>query len=132
MSRPITPRRRYHDEFSELAMAINYMMHELVRRQELLVHSHKLKAIGTLTAGVAHELNNPINNLMLTAAALEEDYAELSEEERLFLLMKEVEGYSIEDLSRLFACNENTVKVKLFRARRKLAHLARKKLLRKT
>jgi two-component system NtrC family sensor kinase len=91
---PITPRRRYHDEFSELAMAINYMMHELVRRQELLVHSHKLKAIGTLTAGVAHELNNPINNLMLTAAALEEDYAELSEEERLDMvtdLVKESE-----------------------------------------
>ena len=54
----------------------------------------------------------------------------LSEEERLLLLMKEVEGYSIEDLSALFACNENTVKVKLFRARRKLAHLARKRLLR--
>jgi RNA polymerase sigma-70 factor (ECF subfamily) len=55
----------------------------------------------------------------------------VSAEERLLLLMKEVEGYSIEDLSRLFACNENTVKVKLFRARRKLAHLAGKKLLRR-
>jgi len=80
---PITPRRRYHDEFSELAMAINYMTQELVRRQQLLVQTHKLKAIGTLTAGVAHELNNPINNLMLTAAGLEEDYADLSDEERL-------------------------------------------------
>src|ERR1043166_3708193 len=46
----------------------------------------------------------------------------VSAEERLLLLMKEVEGYSIEDLSQLFACNENTVKVKLFRARRKLAN----------
>ncbi len=80
---PITPKRRYRDEFSELALAINYMMHELVRRQELLVHTHKLKAIGTLTAGVAHELNNPINNIMLTAAALQEDYAELPDAERL-------------------------------------------------
>jgi two-component system NtrC family sensor kinase len=80
---PITPKRRYHDEFSELALAINYMMHELMRRQELLVHTHKLKAIGTLTAGVAHELNNPINNIMLTAAALQEDYADLADPERL-------------------------------------------------
>lgn len=83
---PITPRRRYHDEFSELATAINYMLHELVRRQQLLLQTHKLKAIGTLTAGVAHELNNPINNLMLTAAALEEDFADLSDEERFELV----------------------------------------------
>jgi signal transduction histidine kinase len=80
---PIRPRRRFHDEFSELAMAINYMMHELIRRQQLLVHSHKLKAVGTLTAGVAHELNNPINNIMLTAADLEERYRELPDAERL-------------------------------------------------
>jgi signal transduction histidine kinase len=80
---PIIPRRRYHDEFSELAGAINYMMRELVRRQELLVQTHKLQAIGTLTAGVAHELNNPINNLMLTADLLEEDYGELSDAQRL-------------------------------------------------
>jgi signal transduction histidine kinase len=79
---PITPRRKYHDEFSELAMAINYMMRELLRRHQLLVQTHKLKAIGTLTAGVAHELNNPINNIMLTAAGLQEDYPTLSDGER--------------------------------------------------
>jgi two-component system NtrC family sensor kinase len=80
---PITPRRKYFDEFSELAVAINHMLHELVRRQQLLVQTHKLKAIGTLTAGVAHELNNPINNIMLTAVALQEDHAALGEAERL-------------------------------------------------
>jgi len=80
---PITPRRRYRDEFSELAMALNHMWYQLDHRQKLLVQAHKLKAMGTLTAGVAHELNNPINNIMLTAAMLEEDYAELSDEERL-------------------------------------------------
>jgi RNA polymerase sigma-70 factor (ECF subfamily) len=52
----------------------------------------------------------------------------LSSQERLLLLMKEVEGYSIQDLSRMFAWNENTLKVKLFRARRRLAQLARKRL----
>jgi RNA polymerase sigma-70 factor (ECF subfamily) len=55
----------------------------------------------------------------------------VSAEERLLLLMKEVEGYSIQALARLFAWNENTVKVKLFRARRKIVRLARKKLFRK-
>jgi len=80
---PITPRRRYNDEFSELASAINHMTQELVRRQQLLVQSHKLQAMGTLTAGVAHELNNPINNLMLSAAALQEDYADLDDAQRM-------------------------------------------------
>jgi two-component system NtrC family sensor kinase len=80
---PITPRRRYRDEFSELAMALNHMIHQLAHRQELLVQAHKLKAVGTLTAGVAHELNNPINNIMLTASMLEEDYADLSDSDRL-------------------------------------------------
>ncbi len=80
---PITPRRRYRDEFSELAMALNHMIHQLARRQEMLVQAHKLKAVGTLTAGIAHELNNPINNIMLTAAILQEDYKSLSDEERI-------------------------------------------------
>ncbi len=80
---PIRPRRRYHDEFSELALAMNHMMLELVHRHELLVQAHKLKAVGTLTAGVAHELNNPINNIMLTASMLLEDGEEISAAERL-------------------------------------------------
>jgi len=80
---PITPKRKYRDEFSELAMAVNYMLYQLVQRQQLLVQTHKLKAIGTLTAGVAHELNNPINNIMLTASRLEEDFKDLSGAEKL-------------------------------------------------
>lgn len=52
----------------------------------------------------------------------------VSPDERVLLLMKEVEGYSIQDLARVFGWNQNTVKVKLFRARRRLAQLARKKL----
>jgi len=80
---PITPRKKYHDEFSELAIAMNHMMNQLVYRQELLMRAHKLKAVGTLTAGVAHELNNPLNNVILTASMLHEDFKDLSEEECL-------------------------------------------------
>jgi signal transduction histidine kinase len=59
------------------------MMHQVLQRQDLLVKAHKLKAVGTLTAGVAHELNNPINNIMLSAGTLEEDYRDFTDEERL-------------------------------------------------
>jgi two-component system NtrC family sensor kinase len=78
---PITPRRKYKDEFSQLAIAMNHMMFELEKRQKLLVESHKLRAIGNLTAGIAHELNNPLNNIVLTAAVLKEDYRDLSDED---------------------------------------------------
>jgi RNA polymerase sigma-70 factor (ECF subfamily) len=51
----------------------------------------------------------------------------VSPEERLLLYLKEVEGFSIQDLSEMFDTNENTIKVKLFRARQRLAELARKR-----
>jgi signal transduction histidine kinase len=79
---PIVARRKYRDEFSELALALNNMMLKLLHRQEQLIQSHKLRALGTLTAGVAHELNNPLNNIMLTSAALLEEYRDLSDDER--------------------------------------------------
>lgn len=50
----------------------------------------------------------------------------LSEEERQLLVLKEVEGYPVEELARMVAMNENTVKVKLFRARQKLVKAAKK------
>jgi len=50
----------------------------------------------------------------------------LTADERLLLVLKEVEGYSIQELARMFAWNENTVKVKLFRARQRLVRAARK------
>lgn len=78
---PITPKRKYRDEFSHLAIALNHMMFELDRRQSLLVESHKMRAVGNLTAGVAHELNNPLNNITLTSEILKQSYRELSQEE---------------------------------------------------
>jgi two-component system NtrC family sensor kinase len=79
---PITPRRRFGDEFTDLALAINQMIVELERREAVLIQSHKMRAVGTLTAGVAHELNNPLNNISLSAHMLLEDYERLSHEER--------------------------------------------------
>ena len=50
----------------------------------------------------------------------------VSEEERMLLMMKEVEGYSVEELAEKTGMNENTIKVKLFRARQKLVKAAQR------
>jgi len=52
--------------------------------------------------------------------------ARLPEQERTLLLMKEVEGHSVEELAELTGINENTIKVKLFRARQKLLKVAQR------
>jgi RNA polymerase sigma-70 factor (ECF subfamily) len=44
----------------------------------------------------------------------------VSGEERDLLMLKEVEGYSVEEMASRLKMNENTIKVKLFRARQKL------------
>src|ERR1700692_220101 len=52
--------------------------------------------------------------------------ARLSNEDRSLLLLKEVEGHSVEELSQMTGMNENTIKVKLFRARQKLLKAAQR------
>ena len=79
---PIMPMRRFRDEFTDLAIAANQMIQELESHEAVLIQSHKMRAVGTLTAGVAHELNNPLNNISLTAHMLLEDYEHLTDEER--------------------------------------------------
>src|SRR6266478_4930189 len=50
----------------------------------------------------------------------------VSEEERNLLMLKEVEGFSVEELAAQTGMNENTIKVKLFRARQKLVKAAQR------
>jgi RNA polymerase sigma-70 factor, ECF subfamily len=41
-------------------------------------------------------------------------------------MQKEVEGHSVEELAQMTGMNENTIKVKLFRARQKLVKAAQR------
>ncbi|MFO7965949.1 MAG: HAMP domain-containing sensor histidine kinase [Desulfobacterales bacterium] len=92
---PIMPKRRFRDEFTELAIAINHMIEMLERREDELIQLHKVRAVGTLTAGIAHELNNPLNNIMLSAHLLTEDYENLSDADK-----KEIMNDIVEETNR--------------------------------
>ncbi len=50
----------------------------------------------------------------------------ISDEDRNLILLKEVEGHSVEELAEMTGLNENTIKVKLFRARQKLVKAAQR------
>ena len=83
---PILPARRYRDEFSRLAVAMNRMLFRLKERETQLVRTSRMAAVGTLTAGIAHELNNPLNNIGLNAEALHDSLDTYTNEQKLKML----------------------------------------------
>jgi len=63
-------------ELGELAATFNQMAHQLEERtreleaeraRERLRHAERLASVGTLASGIAHQINNPLNNILLTA-----------------------------------------------------------------
>lgn len=63
-------------EIVSLLVAFRRMTNELWARQQRLVQSEKLASLGTLVAGVAHELNNPLSNISTSAQILREELME--------------------------------------------------------
>jgi len=51
---------------------------------------------------------------------------QLDERDRAMLVLKEVEGFSVEEIAETLSLNANTVKVRLFRARRRIVEYARR------
>ena len=82
---PIRQSGKLESEVDRLVLAFNRMVEELEARQEQIIHSRKIASLGTLVSGVAHELNNPINNIILTIDSLVGG-RKITEERRTVLL----------------------------------------------
>jgi RNA polymerase sigma-70 factor (ECF subfamily) len=54
-----------------------------------------------------------------TRETVETLFGEISEEDRILLTLKEVQGLSLRELSQVYGVNENALKVRLFRARKR-------------
>lgn len=60
-------------EIVSIVTAFNQVLKELEERQKHLLRSEKLASMGTMVAGVAHELNNPLSNIWSSCQILLED-----------------------------------------------------------
>lgn len=56
----------------ELEKRVKEATEELMRAQENMVRTETLAAVGTLAAGIAHEINNPLTNASLNAQTLKD------------------------------------------------------------
>jgi PAS domain S-box-containing protein len=57
----ITQRKQAELLVEQKAAEAEAALHELGRTQSQLIHSEKMSSLGQLVAGVAHEINNPVN-----------------------------------------------------------------------
>lgn len=70
-----------------------------------------------VAGGKANEEDNRRTKIRELVESLLE---KISEEDRILLLMKEVEGLSLKELEQIYKVNENALKVRLFRARQRV------------
>ena len=86
--KPIVYESEREDEVTHLIETFNEMAKQLETKQEQLVQSRKMASIGTFTSGIAHELNNPLNNISLTAESFMEDFEEMTKEQASEMMLE--------------------------------------------
>jgi len=78
-------------EIRDIFNSFNRMALQLKTREEQLVESKKLASLGTMLAGVAHEVNNPLSNISSSCEILLEEMDEAETEWQKMLLKKVLE-----------------------------------------
>ena len=68
---------KLNDKLEKQKNELNNTLNELTQAQTQLVQSEKMVSLGQLTAGVAHELNNPLNFISSSIAPLQRNMEDL-------------------------------------------------------
>jgi signal transduction histidine kinase len=66
------------DEIASLAHEFNQMAAALDEREQQLIRSERLAAIGKIAAQITHEVRNPLSSIGLNAEQLDEELAEIA------------------------------------------------------
>jgi signal transduction histidine kinase len=76
-------------ELQNINEEIRAQKEELERTQKQLVQSEKMASIGVLTAGIAHEINNPINFVYAGVNNLKRDFSDI---EKVLRIIRDIEN----------------------------------------
>lgn len=82
------------DEIGDLTKAFNHMTASLAKAQAELVRNEKLASLGRMSAGVAHEIRNPLNAIKGAMAHLKQRHGNLD-------LVSQYSGLVVEEIERL-------------------------------
>ena len=61
------------DEIGSMNRAFNRMIREIFEHRQEAIQSERLASLGTMLAGIAHEINNPLSNVSTSAEILREE-----------------------------------------------------------
>lgn len=85
------PSSKSNDEVQLVFKAFDRMVVDLEERQEQLFQAEKLSSIGTLASGMAHQLNNPLNNIATSCQLAVDEAGENSDNLFLQKLLKTID-----------------------------------------
>jgi len=90
-----------NDEIQQVMLAFNKMVEELEKRQNQLVQAQKLSSIGTLASGIAHQVNNPLNNISTSCQIMMEECKDITSDLALKMMSNiESETFRARDIVR--------------------------------
>lgn len=69
--------RKLHACLADKNQALTEMLHRLQETQQQLIEAEKLAALGSMMAGIAHEINTPLGISVTAASTLDDDTATL-------------------------------------------------------